>query len=160
MKDADKAPIGTGSEQMSLILSNQRNASTDRPDFVPSSLRDRSASQYRARWFGVIGRCRHPSSSIFRGRSLATSLLSRLSVCGSIIARSLSIRAFSSGVLASMGFLYSTPNLLSEPKSPGWMKSKSDHRSAKEFSTGVPVHAILKRAFCFFAARDASVFGF
>ena len=44
-----------------------------------------------------------------------------------------------------------------EPKKPGIAKSAIDHISKKEFSTGVPVRAILKRPFNALAAFEIKV---
>ena len=46
------------------------------------------------------------------------------------------------------------PKVLAEPSSPGFKKSKSDQRSLKRFSTGVPVIAIRAAAFSSFTFRD------
>jgi hypothetical protein len=51
-------------------------------------------------------------------------------------------------------------NCFAVPSSPGFRKSKIDHRSPSRFSTGVPVSATRARASRAFAARACRVPGF
>src|SRR5450830_1491271 len=158
----DRCPGDLGSEQR-----RRRYCSSPKGDCRPIAWRPPDldlncamASAYNARWRCDKGNALHPSNTIFLGKSLATSALVRRSFCGSIKARSSSMRTFSSSVSDSIGLRYFDPKSFNEPSSPGWTKSNRHQMSTNVFSTGVPVQAIFKRAFCFLAARVTNAFGF
>ena len=75
----------------------------DIPPPSPPFRKAPTARAYRTRWRSESGKERQSATSIFLGRSFATSVLVRRSVCGSMIPLSSSMREISSSVSASMG---------------------------------------------------------
>lgn len=101
--------------------------------------------QLRHRQMHVFRRVSRHVAFEFWGRS-ATSTLRRRKTHGSIDFLKLSTSFSWPSARVSMSRLKLLVNSFSEPRRPGWKKSKRHHRSAREFSTGVPVQAILKSA--------------
>ncbi len=118
--------------------------------------RSRTAASYSVACVLVSGQ--NARTSVLSGRSEMTllSVFSRRSTYGRTSARSGAYALCSR--LASA--LDARPNSAAEPRSPGMRKSKSDHKSPRRFSMGVPVNARRARARSFLTARVCLAPGF